>query len=156
MWRLLVALTLTALPSIATAAPPTCRDLLVRATPREYACEGERFLRGGLRQRDKTPFTVDQGAFWADTSGHSFNITFGEGLPMTCACDPQESRTIAGFFRSREFICSRPVPEGGSVALHGSVSGRDGSRVVLKTMFEDGGLVASSSVLYCRPAAPAS
>lgn len=154
MRRMLLALVLIAWPSAATAGVPTCRDLLVGAAPRKYECEGEQFRRGGMRLRDNSPFTVDQGAFWADTSGHTFNITFVEGAPLTCACDPVESRTIAGFFRSREFTCSRPVAEGGSVALHGKVSGRGGSRVVLKKMFEDGGLVASSSIVYCHPAPP--
>ena len=107
-----------------------------------------------MRVRDNAPFTVDQGAFWADLSGHTFNITFGEGAPLICACDPEENRTIVGFFRSREFTCSRPVASGGSMALHGKVSGRSGSRVVLKKMFEDGGIIASSSVVHCRPAPP--
>ncbi|MFN8602332.1 MAG: hypothetical protein U0842_17855 [Candidatus Binatia bacterium] len=154
MRRVLIVLALIAWPSTAAAELPTCRDLLVGAAPRQYECDGEQYRRGGMRVRDDAPFTVDQGAFWADPSGTTFNITFFDGPPLICACDPEENRSIVQFFRSREFTCSQPVASGGSMALHGRVTGRGGSRVVLKKTFEDGGIIASSSVVHCRPVPP--
>lgn len=123
--------------STASAAPPTCYDLLVRNPERSYQC---------TLVTDNGVAATPVFTFSPSLNSPQFTLRVN-GNDFACSCDALGSASKPKFFSSKSFTCGLFLG-GNGIIVKGKVAGPDGSKIVSVQSPEYFGF-ASSSIGTC-------